>query len=171
LSTTSRRSPRHQTDVADLTSDVFAKVSVLAGHRWILESTAQASVPLDPARITQAWLQLADNAAKYSPDATTIALGSRVLRDGAENFIEFWVQDAGPGIPRESWSRIFERFGRVDTGRGIRGSGLGLPIVAAIAEGHGGRVTLASSGSGSRFGILVPDPQPTSAEASLEPDA
>jgi two-component system OmpR family sensor kinase len=144
-------SPR-PTDIADLTSDVFAKVSVLPGHAWRLDGIAHARVELDPARITQAWLQLADNAAKYSPEGTEIVLGSRAVDDD----VEFWVLDSGPGIPPESWARIFERFGRVDTGRGIRGSGLGLPIVAAIAEGHGGRVTLASSSAGSRFGILVP---------------
>jgi two-component system, OmpR family, sensor kinase len=103
-------------------------------------------------RITRAWLQLADNASKYSPEGSRITLGSRVV-DGS---VEFWMLDAGPGIPPEFWKRIFERFGRVDSGRGIRGSGLGLPIVAAIAEGHGGRVSLASSSAGSRFGILVP---------------
>jgi len=140
------------TDVADLTSDVFAKVSVLAGHEWILDGVAHVSVDLDPGRITQAWLQLADNASKYSPEGSRITLGSRVV-DGS---VEFWMSDAGPGIPPEFWKRIFERFGRVDSGRGIRGSGLGLPIVAAIAEGHGGRVSLASSSAGSRFGILVP---------------
>jgi two-component system OmpR family sensor kinase len=62
---------------------------------------------------------------------------------------------------------VFERFGRVDTGRGIRGSGLGLPIVAAIAESHGGRVSLESSDAGSRFGILVP----LGTHAELEPEA
>jgi two-component system OmpR family sensor kinase len=139
-------------DVADLTADVFAKVSALTGHDWQLEGTAEAIVPLDAGRVTQAWLQLADNAAKYSPDGSAIVLGSRLVDDS----VEFWVSDSGRGIPRESWGRIFERFGRVDAGRGIRGSGLGLPIVAAIAEGHGGRVTLASSTAGSRFALLLP---------------
>jgi signal transduction histidine kinase len=118
-------------------------------------------VDLDPERITQAWLQLADNAGKYSPAGSVIELGSR----NVDAFVEFFVSDSGPGIPRESWRRIFERFGRVDEGRGIRGSGLGLPIVAAIAEAHGGRVTLESSDAGSRFGILVPAQTSDTAEA------
>ena len=139
-------------DVGDLTTEVFAKVKVLPGHEWELAETAVASVELDSARITQAWLQLADNAAKYSPTGSTIALGSRL----DAHSVEFWVQDRGPGIPEESQARIFDRFGRVDTGRGIHGSGLGLPIVKAIAEGHGGRVSLDSGTSGSRFGIVVP---------------
>jgi two-component system OmpR family sensor kinase len=147
-----------ETDVDDLTTDVFAKVSVLPGHRWELAEVAHVRASVDPDRITQAWLQLADNAVKYSPLDTVITLGSRA----SGGWLEVWLSDDGPGIPPEARKRIFERFGRVDTGRGIRGSGLGLPIVTAIAQAHGGRVTLESSSAGSRFGILVPidDPEP-----------
>ena len=141
-----------ETDVDDLSNEVFAKVSVLPGHRWELVEVARVRATLDPDRITQAWLQLADNAAKYSPVDTVISLGSRV--DNV--WLEFWVSDYGPGIPRESRERVFERFGRVDSRRGIRGSGLGLPIVAAISEAHGGRVALESSALGSRFTIQIP---------------
>jgi two-component system OmpR family sensor kinase len=145
------------TDVADLTSDVFAKVSVFPGHEWMLAGTAHLSVELDAARITQAWVQLADNAAKYSAEGTAIELGSRsIVDEDGGDAVEFWVKDVGGGIPSDSWDRIFERFGRVDTGRGIRGSGLGLPIVKAIAVAHGGRISLESSPRGSRFGIVVP---------------
>jgi two-component system OmpR family sensor kinase len=143
---------RSPIDVADLTREVFAKVSVISDHDWALDGVAEAIASLDPARITQAWVQLADNAAKYSPPGSRIELGSRAVDD----VVELWVSDRGPGIPRDSWDRIFERFGRVDTGRGIRGSGLGLPIVQAIARAHGGRVSLASSTAGSRFAIVVP---------------
>jgi signal transduction histidine kinase len=155
---------RRATDVADLTRDVFAKVGVLPGHEWELTGVAHVSALLDPVRITQGWLQLADNAAKYSPEGSGIQIGSREVGGG----IELWVADAGPGIPSESLGRIFERFGRVDTGRGIRGSGLGLPIVAAIAEAHGGTVSLETSPRGSRFGILLPTQpaQPSDGEAS-----
>ena len=150
-----------ETDVDDLTTEVFAKVSVLQGHRWELVEVARVRATIDPDRITQAWLQLADNASKYSPTDTLISLGSRETNEG----LEFWTEDSGPGIPREAWGRIFQRFGRVDTGRGIQGSGLGLPIVAAIAEAHGGRVTLESTASGSRFGIVVPFSNESPAES------
>lgn len=153
LAETQRSAPvRRLTDVADLTTEVFAKASAIADREWVLAGVAQASLPLDSARITQAWLQLADNAAKYSPEGSRIELGSTASGDR----VEFWVSDRGPGIPPGSEDRIFERFGRVDTGRGIRGSGLGLPIVKAIALAHGGTVSLSSSPSGSRFGIVVP---------------
>ena len=148
-------------DLSVFTSDVFAKASVLASHEWALSGSAAGSVSLDPGRVTQAWLQLVDNAVKYSPAGSLISLGSTTLTDvelpaGRGDAVEFWVADAGGGIPEESQARIFERFGRVDTGRGIRGSGLGLPIVLAIARAHGGRVSLLSTPAGSRFGIVIP---------------
>ncbi|WP_165068010.1 sensor histidine kinase [Marisediminicola senii] len=151
---------RIQTDVADLTTEVFAKASVLPDHRWVLSAIAHRTMPLDPWRITQAWLQLVDNAAKYSPEGTVIEIGSTEV----DSAVEFWVSDSGPGIPRGSEERIFERFGRVDASRGIRGSGLGLPIVKAIAASHGGDVSLATTSTGSRFAIVIPiddsDPPP-----------
>ncbi|MDO9063111.1 MAG: sensor histidine kinase [Microbacterium sp.] len=108
--------------------------------------------------MTQAWLQLADNAAKYAPEGTPIEIGSRVLPDAR---IELWVRDRGPGIAPEAQARVFERFGRVEPGRGVRGSGLGLAIVSAIAAAHGGEVQLASAvGVGSRFAIVLPAGEP-----------
>lgn len=151
---------RIATDVADLTADVFAKASGIPGHEWVLGEAAQLSAAIDPARITQAWLQLVDNAAKYSARGTRIEIGSSAHHSARDpdyaHAVEFWVADEGPGIPAGSEDRIFERFGRVDAGRGIQGSGLGLPIVAAIAAAHGGRIALSTSPAGSRFGIVVP---------------
>jgi two-component system OmpR family sensor kinase len=140
-------------DIDDLSEQVFAKASAIGDHDWRLAESATLVTELDPARITQAWLQLADNAAKYSPAGSPIALGSR-LPDA--HTLEFFVVDRGPGIPEGMEERIFERFGRVDARRGIQGSGLGLPIVSAIASAHGGRVTMQTSPSGSRFAIVIP---------------
>ena len=140
-------------DIRDFTEQVFAKAATDGSHEWNLAEFAEAVGLIDSARITQAWLQLADNAAKYSPQGSPISLGSRKA-DGPA--LEFWVADQGPGIPKDMEDRIFERFGRVGAQRGVRGSGLGLSIVAAIAKAHGGRVTLSSSPVGSRFGIEVP---------------
>lgn len=155
------------TDVADLTSAVLDKAQAIGDHAWVLAEAAEVVATISPSRITQAWLQLADNAAKYSPAGSTIRIGSSARRDE----VEFWVADEGPGIPEKSRGRIFERFGRADTGRGIEGSGLGLPIVAAIARAHGGRVSLESSPAGSRFAVVVPlrsdaPAAPTAADAA-----
>lgn len=148
---------RESVDIAELQAAVFAKALAMGNHEWVLGESATARVWLDRARITQAWLQLIDNAAKYSPAGSRITIGTSLSGDS----VQLWVRDRGPGIPAESRARIFERFGRVDAGRGIRGSGLGLPIVAAIARAHDGRVDVESSDSGSRFAIVIP----TSADA------
>ncbi len=140
------------TDIADFTTLVFSKMQAIPDRRWQLESTAEVVAPLSSARITQAWLQLADNAAKYSAADSLVRVGSTAYAGS----VEFWVADEGPGIPEGAERRIFERFGRADTGRGVGGSGLGLPIVAAIARAHGGYVSLETSPEGSRFGIVVP---------------
>ena len=81
-------------------------------------------------------------------------IGSAV--DGDEAHL--WVRDTGPGIPRADQARIFERFARASASRRrSEGAGLGLAIVRAIAEAHGGRVELASRpGDGATFTIVVP---------------
>lgn len=144
-------------DAAELTRRVFEKASGMPNHRWLLAETVEAVVELDSRLVTQAWLQLIDNASKYSPAWSTVTIGSSRRHDEEQgDSVEFWVVDEGLGIPEGSEQRIFERFGRVDGGRGIRGSGLGLPIVMAIANAHGGTVSLTTSPQGSRFGIVVP---------------
>jgi two-component system OmpR family sensor kinase len=126
--------------VGDLTRAVFAKATALSTeHEWELESAAELSAAIDVQRITQAWLQLADNAVKYSPPGTTIHLGSAPSADGATPCVDLWVRDHGPGIPEDQLLRVFERFARDDEGRGIDGSGLGLSIVSVISQAHGGR--------------------------------
>ena len=69
------------------------------------------------------------------------------------------VRDHGIGISHDDHTRIFERFTRIDTAREHGGSGLGLSIVAAIAEAHDGHVELESApGQGSCFSIVIPQP-------------
>ncbi|HEY5229551.1 MAG TPA: ATP-binding protein [Galbitalea sp.] len=146
------RPSRVVVDVGDFTREFFAKIRVLPGHEWALGSEGKGSIAFDQETITQAWLQLVDNAAKYAPDDSEITLGS----SGDAEIVEFWVSNAGPRIPEDARARIFQRFGRIDTGRGIRGSGLGLAIVNAIANSHGGVATLSSSDTQTRFGIRIP---------------
>ncbi|KQQ95682.1 hypothetical protein ASF62_04075 [Leifsonia sp. Leaf325] len=147
------------TDIAELTEMVHQKASMLSGtHAWLLGDVAEVEASVDAARLTQGWLQLADNAAKYSATFTPIEIGSSVVTDAAGHpAVELWVLDEGEGIALDAQERIFDRFTRVQEGRGIDGSGLGLTIVAAIAEAHNGSVQLESTpGSGSRFAIRLP---------------
>jgi signal transduction histidine kinase len=149
-------------DVATLTEEVLAKARGLAPRDWRLEQVARGRVVADRQRLTQALIQLAQNAAAYTVDSDPIALGSE-LRDGE---VRLWVRDSGPGIPPEDQERIFRRFSR---GRGGRRSsesaGLGLAIVRAIAEAHHGRVEVESRpGEGATFTMVIPPDQPATVE-------
>lgn len=142
---------RALTDVGGLTDEVYDKALALGPHRWIVESRAEGSAWADRERLTQAWLQLAANAVKFSAPGSVIALGSELTEDEMRLF----VRDQGQGIAAEDQERIFRRFGRTDTSK--PGSGLGLPIVDAIARAHDGRVDLDSApGVGSRFTVVLP---------------
>ena len=149
---------RHETDVDALTNAVAVKARALDPARdWVIDHLATGTWALDSGRITQAWLQLAGNAAKYATKGTTIALGSRREMTRTGEWLLLSVRDTGPGIPLAAQNTIFERFQRLETSRGSEGSGLGLSIVAAIADAHGGTVTLASAeGDGSLFTIRIP---------------
>jgi signal transduction histidine kinase len=144
-------------DVAALTDELASKAAALDSREWRVESRGRGVVVADRQRLTQAVLQLANNAVRHSGDGKPIAIGSRV----ANGEVRIWVRDEGRGIPEEEQAHIFERFGRGTTGPRGEGSGLGLAIVKAIAEAHHGRVELASRpGAGATFTIVLPVDQP-----------
>jgi signal transduction histidine kinase len=145
---------RHPIDVAELTEEIAAKASALGDRGWQVESVARVVIEADRQRLTQAAMNLARNAAEHTAAGTPVYLGSR---DDADE-VRIWVRDEGPGITDVDRARIFERFARGASGRRrTEGAGLGLAIVRAIAEAHGGRVELDSSpGIGSTFSIVVP---------------
>jgi signal transduction histidine kinase len=81
-----------------------------------------------------------------------------------------WVADHGPGISPAERERIFERFVRAPVAHRADGAGLGLAIVRAIAEGHGGRIELdTAEGVGSRFTIVIPTEPRPEANPSADP--
>jgi len=99
---------------------------------------------------------LVDNAIKYGRPGGRTTVEGRALPSGR---IEITVTDDGPGIPKESQERIFERFYRVDKARSREqgGTGLGLAIVKHVVQAHGGDVRLESeAGSGSSFILTIP---------------
>ena len=144
----------HPVDVDALTADVFDKVRKLGDRGWALESAARVDVVLDPQRVTQALVALADNAVHYTAEGDRIGVGS-ALQAGE---LRFWVADTGPGIPEEERERVLERFARGSAGvRRSDGAGLGLSIVQAIARAHGGRVRIESIvGRGTTVSLLLP---------------
>ena len=106
----------------------------------------------DPGRLEQALQNLAANALSHAPDGGIISLSS-TTRDGATVLM---VRDNGSGIPDEHLPLIFERFYKADASRrATTGSGLGLSIVKAIVEQHGGRITARNEG-GAVFEIVLP---------------
>ncbi len=109
----------------------------------------------DEARLRQVADNLLENARVHTPSGAPVRV--RVAVDGAEAVLE--VEDSGPGIPPVDAERVFERFYRADPSRSREhgGGGLGLSIVAAVAEAHGGRALVApGSGGGARFEVRIP---------------
>lgn len=156
------------TDVSELVAQVARKAQGIEGATVTAGSAPRAIVELDSARITQALLQLAQNAVSHG--GGELGIGARRVGDT----IELSVRDHGPGVPDEAKERIFERFQRGDTeGRGADGSGLGLSIVQVIARAHGGSASARdAAGGGAEFVISLPSPHLSAVElTTAEPEA
>ncbi|MFC4115019.1 sensor histidine kinase [Nonomuraea zeae] len=141
-------------ELADLTVSVVAKARALGERRWRVDEVAEARVPADRQRLTQALMQLVANAVRHTTDDDLIAVGSAV-RDG---WVELWVRDSGPGVAPADRERIFGRFIRGAGRTGTHdGAGLGLAIVRSIAEAHGGNVKVTEApGGGACFVMSIP---------------
>ena len=141
-----------EVSLTELTADIEAKVGSLAPRRWVVEHLGEGLVQLDAQRVTQAVVQLAQNAVQHTEPDAPILLGSR-LEHGR---VRLWVTDRGPGLDPAEVEMIFERFAH-GSGRGAGGAGLGLAIAQAIAEAHHGRVRVASQpGEGATFTLDLP---------------
>nr|WP_277987110.1 HAMP domain-containing sensor histidine kinase [Microbacterium esteraromaticum] len=138
-------------DLADLLDQIARKAQGITGAEISVGARARGTAMIDAARITQAMLQLAQNAVAYG--GGRIVLGSRLTG----RHVELWVRDFGPGVPDEDKDEIFERFRRAATSDGVNGSGLGLNIVRLIAHAHGGTVRVDdAAGGGALFTIRLP---------------
>jgi signal transduction histidine kinase len=118
-------------------------------------ASASTEVRGDRDRLEQALQNLAANALRYAPSGSAITLGAR--REG--DFMVLLVADEGPGIPPEHLPHVFDRFFKADaaraSGQGTGGSGLGLSIVKAIVERHGGSVSVDSAPGGTVFRLKL----------------
>jgi two-component system, OmpR family, sensor kinase len=141
-------------DLDVLTDELYAKAQALAERDWRLTASGTGRLTADRQRLTQAVMQLAQNAVQHTEPGDRIALGSEIRR----GTVRLWVADSGPGVPESEREQIFDRFHRArDDRRRSDGAGLGLAIVRAIAEAHGGRVELDSRfGHGATFTLIIP---------------
>jgi len=151
---------RQPVDLTRITSDAVDDARAVAPNRPIDYSPNGAIlVPGDEARLRQVLANLLQNANRHTPPGTPVHV--RVVDEEHEAVIE--VADEGPGMSSEEAGRAFERFWRSDPSRtrSSGGAGLGLSIVAAIAESHGGRAEVQSAaGHGSIFRVHLPHAQP-----------
>lgn len=149
-------------DVVDLVDQIARKARGIGEAQVTLGAVAQVVAQVDSRRITQAMLQMAQNAVTHG--GGVLDIGARVVGDR----LELWVTDHGEGVGEDDKERIFERFQRVDVGD-RRGSGLGLNIVRLIARAHEGDVTVTDTpGGGATFTLSVPLGGPTTTERNVD---
>ncbi|MEO8716179.1 MAG: ATP-binding protein [Acetobacteraceae bacterium] len=143
----SRRSAFAMIDIAALLADVAELYDVVAEEKNV---RVQLDVPErlpaygDRELIQQAVANLVDNAVKFSPPGSTV----RLLAEPAGKGVRITVADQGAGIPPEDRTRATERFFRGESARSTPGSGLGLALVQAVAQLHGGSLTLGDANPG-----------------------
>jgi two-component system, OmpR family, sensor kinase len=146
-----RSLPREPTDVGQVLVDAAAELGVMAdGHRLIVDAHP-AVVEGSADELHRMALNLMENALRHTPAGTHV----RATVEGRDGEVVLVVEDDGPGVPDDLREQVFERFVR---GAGDRGSssGLGLSIVRAVAESHGGSVELEDAHPGARFVVRLP---------------
>lgn len=142
-------------DLGEFTNDLVAKASSLDGREWVVERADHVVIEADRHRLNQAMMNLIRNAVEHSPPGAPVRIGSKLDWRGR---VQLWVADDGQSIPSDDRERIFDRFARVESERRkTEGAGLGLAIVAAIAEAHHGTVEVDSAdGNGNIFTLTIP---------------
>ena len=146
-------------DIVKLVGDISFSVVKYAEEREILldfsSSVTEKVIACDPDMIERVLLNLISNAIKFTDKKGQI----HILVDESEGKIHISVEDTGVGIPEDKIPCIFERFKQVDLTlcRNHEGSGLGLYLVKALVEGHGGSLSVKSTlGEGTRFTVELP---------------
>ncbi len=143
-------------DVFELVNDTAGMLRILAEERhqqFLLKGNKGITVTADRTLLTQALLNLMDNAIKFTPEGGLV----RVDVSSDTKICKIAVSDSGPGIPAHEQEKVFERFYRVSKDGGPGGSGLGLAIARWAIEANGGSISVESgNGSGSTFLISLP---------------
>jgi two-component system, OmpR family, sensor histidine kinase KdpD len=141
----------------DIAGSALRRASgVLGGHLLVLDLPKDLPpLCLDPVLFEQVLFNLLDNAAKYTPDGTTVRLTAAMV----ENRLRITVSDEGPGIPQADLEHIFDKFYRIQAAdRRRAGTGLGLAICRGFVEAMGGTITAGNrtDRSGAVFTVALP---------------
>jgi signal transduction histidine kinase len=141
-------------------SELYAPLCEDKGIDFATEFAKDLTVRGNREFLAQALANILDNAVKYTPQGGAIMLRVRRRSSGE---VEFSVTDTGPGVPEADRGRVVERFVRLENSRNQPGAGLGLSLVGAVAEAHGGRLELdegpgkvGEMGPGLRVALILP---------------
>ncbi len=161
-----------ETTLAPFVEGLLGRWRATAAREWKLGPMPDVAVVIDRDRMAMVLDELFENAVRHTEEGGRITVAGAVSRGR----VRLTVSDSGHGIPPAALGHVFDRFYRVDGDRNRRGggAGLGLSIVRAVVEAHGGTITAASAaGGGATFTIDLPSagPQAVSAAADgLDPD-
>jgi signal transduction histidine kinase len=150
----SRFKPVDLTTLMTSIAEIYADVAEDNGQVLTssIDISAQCWIHGDHELLMQMFVNLIENSIRHCPKATIITLN---LSQNAQEATAI-VSDNGPGIPTNEREKVFRRLYRLDKSRTTAGSGLGLSLVRAIADLHGGRATAEDNGPGVRAEVVVP---------------
>lgn len=133
--------------------DAYGAVAEERGQRLLIApGEGAAMVHGDAELLTQAAANAVENALRHCPEGATIRAGLRHEGD----LLILRVEDDGPGVPEADLAHVFDRFYRVEKSRTTAGNGLGLTLIKAIAEMHGGKALLTNLRPGLRLDLILP---------------
>ncbi|NIR46048.1 MAG: HAMP domain-containing histidine kinase [Gemmatimonadetes bacterium] len=136
--------------------DAFRPLAAAREVEVIADVAADIVAEVDRSAFRQILLNLLDNAVKYGPEGQEVSVGLQ----RTDGLVRLWVDDQGPGVPREDRDKVFRAFSRLDRERenAVAGTGIGLSVVRALTLQHGGRVWVeAAPGGGARFVVELPE--------------
>lgn len=142
------------TEVLNTAGAICANVAEDTGRVLVdhVDVAKRFKVHGDRELLTQMFVNLVENAIRHCPRVTEIAL----LISAASGHVRAVVSDSGPGIPEDECDKVFRRLYRLDKSRTTAGSGLGLSLVRAIADLHGGEVELMDNRPGLKAEVVLP---------------
>lgn len=155
------REKKRQINISEIDIGILINesIEIIRTRRNLDETAIRFTEPLttfkvmgDPAELQTVFINLLDNAIKYSADKPKILI--RTKKSSLRDAVDIFIKDSGIGIPRRDLKRIFKRFYRVAGGE-VKGTGLGLFIVKSIIEKHGGKIRAQSRGEGLGSTFLV----------------